>query len=72
MVMTDWNNYTTPELATIFWGYHKDVHGVRPRWIDHTDRVALISGLEALDRYMESMRSTPEGLAQLREDGWAV
>ncbi len=68
----DWNQYDTEELASIFSDYHKDVHGVRPRWVDHTDRVAVIEGLESLDRYMDSMRSTPEGRAQLRADGWWV
>jgi len=70
--MNNWNDYDTEELASIFSDYHKDVHGVRPRWIDHTDRVVLIDGLESLDRYMAHMKSTPEGREQLREDGWCV
>jgi hypothetical protein len=72
MVMTNWNDYDTEELASIFWDYYKDVHGVRPRWIDHTDRRVLIHGLESLDRYMDSMKTTPEGRAQLRAAGWWV
>ena len=70
--MKDYSPYTTQELAQIFWDYYKDVHGYRPRWVDHTDRVALVNGLESLDAYMEAMKSTPEGLAQLREEGWQV
>jgi len=70
--MIDWNNYDTEELASIFSDYHKDVHGVRPRWVDHTDRVAVIDGLESLDRYMANMKATPEGREQLREEGWHV
>lgn len=62
----------TPELAGIFSDYYKDVHGVRPRWVDHTDRGALIAGLTALDDYMDYMRSTPEGCERLRADGWLV
>jgi hypothetical protein len=69
---TNWNPYTVAELAQIFWGYYKDVHGVRPRWVDLTDREVLVKGLESLDSYMESMKSTPEGLAQLREEGWTL
>jgi len=68
----DFAQYDTEELASWFSDYHKDVHGVRPRWVDHTDRVAVIDGIQSLDRYMESMRSTPEGRAQLRADGWHV
>ena len=70
--MIDWNQYDTEELASIFSDYHKDVHDVRPRWVDHTDRVALIDELESLDRYMANMKATPEGRAQLREEGWHV
>jgi hypothetical protein len=68
-------NYTllqTRELAEIFSDYYKDVHGIRPRWIDHTDRGVLMAGLTALDDYMAHMRSTPEGREQLRDDGWVV
>jgi hypothetical protein len=68
----DYTLYPTDELAGIFSDYHKDVHGVRPRWVDHTDRGALIAGLTALDEYMCWMRSTPEGRAELREQGWRV
>lgn len=64
--------YTTSELASLFWDFYKDVHGIRPRWVDSTDRDAIIAGLEALNRHMEWMKSTPEGLEQLREEGWAV
>jgi hypothetical protein len=71
MVM-DWNQYDTEELASIFWDYYKDVHGVRPRWIDHTDRRVLIHGLEGLDHHMATMKATPKGRAQLREEGWHV
>ncbi len=68
----DYPDYDTEELASYFSDYHKDVHGVRPRWIDHTDRVAIIEGLESLDRYMLEMKKTPEGRARLRADGWCV
>lgn len=68
----DYNLYPTDELAGIFSDYYKDVHGVRPRWIDHTDRAALIGGLQGLDDYMAYMRSTPEGREHLQADGWLM
>ena len=68
----DYPDYDTEELASYFSNYHKDVHGVRPRWVDHTDRVAVIEGLESLDRYMDSMKSTQESRAKLRAAGWWV
>lgn len=70
--MTDYSDYDTEELASYFSDYYKDVHGVRPRWIDHTDRVAIIDGIQSLDRYMDNMKSTPEGRAFLRSEGWVV
>jgi hypothetical protein len=70
--MKDYSPYTTTELAQIFWDYHKDVHGYRPHWVDLTNREVVIEWIESLDWYMESMKSTPEGLAQLREEGWMV
>lgn len=70
--MMNFELYETEELASYFSDYHKDVHGVRPRWVNHTDRVVIIEGIQALDRYMDWKQSTPEGLAQLREEGWAV
>lgn len=70
--MTDWNEYSTKELATIYWGYHKDVHGVRPRGIPLDNRRDLIEGLQGLDRYMMNMKATPEGRARLRAEGWAL
>jgi hypothetical protein len=71
MVM-NYSLYETEELASYFSDYHKDVYGYRPRMVDHTDRRAVIDGINALDRYMEMMKSTPQGLAQLREEGWCV
>lgn len=68
----NFEQYDTEELASWFSDYHKDVHGIRPRWVDHTDRVAIIDGIQSLDRYMYNMKSTPEGRAQLRADGWVV
>lgn len=68
----DYISLQTRELAIIFSDYYKDVHGTRPRWVDHTDRGALIAGLTALDEYMCWMRSTPEGREELREQGWVV
>ena len=70
--MMNFDLYETEELASYFSDYHKDVHGFRPRMVDHRDREAVISGIHALDDYMAWMKSTPQGLAQLREEGWAL
>lgn len=68
----NFDQLTTPELAAYFWEYHKDVYGCRPRFVNLGDREAIIRGILALDSYMDWMKSTPEGLAQLRREGWDV
>lgn len=70
--MTDWSSYSTSEIAAIFWDFFKDVHGVRPRWVDHTNREELLHGITMLQHHMQHMRSTPEGRASLKEQGWSV
>lgn len=68
--ITPWEDYSTEDLAQIFSDYHKDVHGFRPRYVKPEDRVELLHQLRRLDDHMEYMKSTPEGRAQLEEDGW--
>jgi len=71
--MTDWSAYETDELASIYSDYHKDVYGFRPLGARiMLGRDAIIQGLQNLDMYMEIMKSTPEGRAQLREEGWII
>lgn len=71
--MSRWNDkiYTDADLAEILSDYHKDVHGTRLRMFGEC-RAALVRQLDYLDAYMEKMRSTPEGCAQLAEEGWVV
>ena len=63
---------TTEELGDTFSDYYKDVHGFRPRHLAFDDRAGLIQGLKDLDAYMQRMKETPEGRAELREQGWVV
>lgn len=69
--MSRWNEYEYDELVATLSDYHKDVHGFRM----HKDGAPIediIYELDLLDSYMERMKSTPEGRAQLREEGWVV
>ena len=69
--MSRWEDYEYDELVDILSDYHKDVFGYRMRMNGET-RESVIIELQYLDRYMERMKETPEGRAQLREDGWAI
>lgn len=68
---TRWDNYEYDELADILSDYHKDVFGYRKRMFGES-REAIIDELVYIDRYMDSMKSTPEGRAQLEADGWVL
>lgn len=69
--MSRWDTWEYDELVETLSDYHKAVHGIRCR-MNGEPREAIVAVLDSLDVYMERMRSTPEGRAQLREDGWDV
>lgn len=69
--MSRWDTYEYNELVDTLSDYHKDVFGYRLR-LNGSDRATLIEELDRIDQYMEKMKSTPEGRAQLREEGWVV
>ena len=68
---TRWDTYEYDELVNILSDYHKDVFGFRKRMYGEA-REDVIKELVSIDNYMEKMRSTPEGRAQLEADGWVL
>ena len=66
--MSRWDTYEYDDLVNTLSDYHKDVFGFRKRMYGET-REAVIAELDSLDAYMERMKSTPEGRAELREQG---
>ena len=68
---TRWDAYEYDELCCILSDYSKDVNGYRCRMYGQP-REDVIAELVALDQYMDAMKSTPEGRAQLEAEGWAV
>ena len=68
--MSRWEDYEYDDLVNILSDYHKDVFGYRLRMNEET-KEAVIQELVYLDRYMEKMKSTPEGRAQLEAEGWS-
>lgn len=69
--MSRWDTWEYDELVSILSDYHKDVFGHRMRMAGRP-REEIIDELDAIDQYMESMKSTPEGRNKLREDGWLI
>lgn len=69
--MSRWDDYEYDELVDTLSDYHKDVFGYRLR-MNGESREAVVQELMYLDKYMEKMKSTPEGRDQLREEGWEV
>ena len=67
--MSRWDTYEYEELVNVLSDYHKDVFGCRLR-MNGEPREAVIAELDRIDAYMDRLQSTPEGRAQLREDGW--
>ena len=69
--MSRWNTWEYDELVSILSDYHKDVFGYRMRMAGRP-REEIIDELDAIDQYMESMKSTLKGRNKLREDGWLI
>lgn len=69
--MSRWDTYEYDDLVNTLSDYHKDVFGYRMRMYGEP-REAVIAQLDSLDSYMERMKSTPEGRAQLIEEGWVL
>jgi hypothetical protein len=63
------------ELQSYFSDFHKDFYGYRPRYgtrADWYDREWLIKAITTIHSDMDRMKETPEGRAQLREEGWNI
>ena len=71
------NTQYTPlqEKCQFLWDYYKDCFGHRPRhflpafWQNEAEVDAAIG---RCDDWLQRMKSTPEGLETLREEGWVV
>lgn len=69
--MSRWDTWQYDELVNVLSDYHKEVFGTRLR-MNGESREAIINELVKIDNYMDKMKSTPEGRAILREEGWDV
>lgn len=68
--MSRWDTWEYNELCDILSDYHKDVFGYRLRMFGEP-KEAIVAELDRIDQYMTRMKSTSEGRARLREEGWA-
>jgi hypothetical protein len=69
------DDYDVGGLQGYYSDFHKDLHGFRPRHhsedeFNNPERLKeLIRGLH---KYMDALKATPEGRAQLKADGWHI
>lgn len=68
--MSRWDTWEYNELVDTLSDYHKDVFGVRLR-MNGEPKEVIVSELDRIDTYMAHMKSTPEGRAQLKAEGWS-
>ena len=69
----DLDNYDVGGLQGYYSDFHKDLHGFRPR--HHSEEEfnnpeKLKELIRGLHKYMDALKKTPEGRAQLKADGW--
>ena len=58
------------DLGDMLYDYFKEVHGVRPRFVNWKSRKDLTDRIEQLDAYLADLRTTETGRDQLAVVGW--
>jgi hypothetical protein len=69
------DNYDVDGLQSYYSDFHKDLHGFRPRHHSEeewNDPEVLKDAIRKLHKYMDMLKSSPEGRAQLKADGWHI
>ena len=75
MAHNDFADLTVDDLQSYYSDFHKDFHGWRPRGAtpeQWTNREFLVAQINGIHDALDAMKTTPEGRAQLRRDGWVV
>ena len=73
--MSHFDSMELDELQSYFSDFYKDFYGYRPRFATNQqwiDREWLIEAISAIHMDMDNLKKTPEGRAQLREEGWSI
>ncbi len=75
MAHSDFADLTVDDLQSYYSDFHKDFYGWRPRGAtpeQWTNRGFLVAQINGIHDALDAMKTTPEGRAQLRRDGWVV
>jgi hypothetical protein len=75
MAHSDFADLTVDDLQSYYSDFHKDFHGWRPRGAtpeQWTNREFLVAQINGIHDALDAMKTTPEGRAQLRRDGWVI
>jgi len=75
MAHSDFADLTVDDLQSYYSDFHKDFYGWRPRGAtpeQWTNREFLVAQINGIHDALDAMKTTPEGRAQLRRDGWVV
>ena len=75
MAHSDFAELTVDDLQSYYSDFHKDFYGWRPRGAtpeQWTNREFLVAQINGIHDALDAMKTTPEGRAQLRRDGWVV
>jgi hypothetical protein len=75
MAHSDFADLTVDDLQSYYSDFHKDFYGWRPRGAtpeQWTNREFLVAQINSIHDALDAMKTTPEGRAQLRRDGWVI
>jgi hypothetical protein len=75
MAHSDFADLSVDELQSYYSDFHKDFYGWRPRGAtpeQWTNREFLVDQINGIHDALDAMKTTPEGRAQLRRDGWVI
>jgi hypothetical protein len=74
-MMSVFESMDLDELQSYFSDFYKDFYGFRPRFAtaeQWNSSEWLIIHIQDIHDVMENMKTTPEGRAQLRYEGWSI
>ena len=71
----EFKDFNVEELQGYFSDFHKDFYGFRPRYStteQWNSKEYLVAEINSIHDRMDNMKSTAQGRAYLREQGWII
>jgi hypothetical protein len=71
----EFKDFNVEELQGYFSDFHKDFYGFRPRYStaeQWNSKEYLVTEINRIHDRMDNMKSTAQGRAYLREQGWII